>query len=313
MKPIFFISLFLEIVFRSSLAIGNDQKDVCFKDTTSFLKNFEKMEATADEKSSFTYNGCLEIWESSKMYEPEGMGERGMNGLSRVVYGMTGHAAGSTSRMEGNELQKQYKAELENIKKDPNPMNRIRRVYELVAKTQGKDDFGASLKNLLTGKVYGSLAPDNLVDASKNGSIGVCRDMASLLQWSLIQVARHPSSTSTALSPTDFSSEFIAGEAYSQPRADFIKHTWVRVHLPEYDSLGKLKGLNTFDLDTHWYPEKFSPLPMRRSGASSDERKKVLEECKKVNSCLLERMIREEENKQGSFSKSVPSTSKGVK
>jgi hypothetical protein len=212
--------------------------------------------------------------------------------------------------MDGSPEQRRFKAELDRIKTIPNSMERIQRTYELVARTQGRyDEESYGLRNALAGRIYRGESPGNLLDSAKrDGTVGVCREMAALLQWSLQQVSRWSGSRSMALGPNDFSSGEILSNA---PTPDgWGGHAWVRVNLPVHDATGALVNFRHFDLDTTWYPERFSPLFPRRAGASAQNISTARRQCTEIKRCLAQRGFWDAEHPRGSSGqrRSTPSS-----
>lgn len=248
-----------------------------------------------------TKNGCSELVDQPLLTEAYTALERAGAMAMTPIVGVFGQGAGAFANLNGSAKQRDYKKRLDVIGEEPNPMLRIKRVYELVAATQGPyDSAGHGMKNFIRGAGVRSSSPGNLINsAERDGSIGVCREMASLLKWSLQQVARARGSRSMALSPNDFSSTFMTGKV---PGANGWKdgggHAWVRINMPIHEK-GQLIGFSHFDIDTTWYPEQFSPLVPRRSGLSAPGRKKLIDECRRVQACLAE-------NENGPASKTVP-------
>lgn len=283
------IILFL-VIFMSGEQVFAAGKDICFEKTLPFFQNFSKITGPDIEKSATLVNACDELQTPEMTKGKTILGAAVNSFMTKVAFGITGHATGAFDNLNGSQKQKSFRAELEKIKQIPNSMDRIKQVYDLVVRTQGHyDDDNMGKKNVLTGKVIFTDAPSNIINAAeKTGTGGVCRDFASLLQWSLLQVARGPHSKNSALEPNDFSSEFITG--YVPVNGGTGGHAWVRVHLPQYNSTGQLTGFNNFDLDTTFYSD-FSPLFPRLSGLSPENQQRAVRECTQIISCLYSRTL----------------------
>jgi hypothetical protein len=261
-------------------------RDVCFENKNSFFDPIAKVTMTPGERASSMDKFAKELLNDG-LNEGEGAGvfesifNYGMNFSSFGL--MFGQGASAFSRLDQTELQKSFQKELDRIKQIKNPMDRVKQVYDLAVRTQGFGDYETmGNRTAAKGKIILTLTPGNLINsAEENGTAGVCREFASLLQWSLLQVARHPDSTGMALGPNDFSSEFIAG------RVPGGGHAWVRVHQPKHSKEGQIQGFNDFDLDTTWYSE-FSPLYPRGTGVTSAERRVLRNEYYKIRECLLD-------------------------
>lgn len=274
----------------------------CFRGKLPYFQNFVRL---ANDNSPpilpMTLRGCSELVDQPLLTEAFSPLERAGAMAMTPIFGVFGQGAGAFSNLNGSAKQRDYKKRLDEIAKEPNPMFRIRRVYELAAATQGHYDFsGNGMKNFARGFAVRSSSPGNLINSSeRDGSVGVCREMASLLKWSLQQVSRAPGSRSMGLGPNDFSSTYMTGTVPgAKGWKDSGGHAWVRINMPIHDK-GQLLGFSHFDLDTTWYPEQFSPLIPRRSGLSAPGRKKLIDECHRVQACLVQ-------SESGSSSVTVP-------
>lgn len=278
------IRLALGLLFFSVPSLAADP---CFRDTLPIFQKIAQFDANTDSRRSAMANACREL-KVTLLYEAKSMGERLIaDPVVGTVNVVAGSAPAAFARLGGTPRQEAFKKELEQIRQDPNPMSRIKKVYELVARNQGHYDS----ENIGALKFQ---TPGNLLNRVDNmGTAGVCRDFAALLQWSLMQVYRHPSSTGPALGPTDFSSEVVTGAIPGRRGwEDTQHHAWIRINLPQFDGQ-LLDGFHHFDLDTTWYSEQFSPLMPRRSALSEENRTKALGQCEQIQACLLERMSRE--------------------
>lgn len=256
------------------LQLRADHYPSCYRDTLPYFSNVQRLSGNAGEKVLVLKNGCREF---NNVGNTAGPGV-GATVLSNVIENFslpsTGQATSAFATVNGNERQRAFRRRLDEIRQNPNAMDRIRAVYELVARAQGSYD-----DENVNGLRYAS--PGGAIDrAATQGSAGVCRDFALFLQWSLMQVSRHPSSRGMALGPTDFSSEVKGG---FMPAGG---HAWVRVNLPNHNAQGQLLGFNRFDIDTTWYPEQFSVLFPRLSSLNSANRTRLISQCASVTRCL---------------------------
>ncbi|AFY00766.1 transglutaminase-like domain-containing protein [Bdellovibrio bacteriovorus] len=272
-------SVFLMLLVQSASA---QEQNTCFEKAIPFFQNFSKISVSPIAKASMLESACEEL-DDPRLTEKIGIFKSlGHQFMAKFGFGVYGQAIGAFDRLQGDEWQMEYAQKLQTIKSIPDPLERIRQVYLLVVRNQGSyDNDSNGMNSLKSGYIFGEYTPSNLLNtARKTGSAGVCRHFASLLQWSLIQVARHPSSRSSALGPLDFSSEFVLGTI-----PDAGGHAWVRVHLPQYDLSGRLQGFNNMDLDTTWY-SRFSPVFPRFSGLKNDTRIKAAKQCREIQTCL---------------------------
>jgi hypothetical protein len=264
----------LVFILQSSSLLWADSSSICFRGDLPYFQNFDRITGTPTQKLLMMSSGCREVTKSPKILDGPGIGSTLFTfAVENFSLPLVGQAASAFSTLNGSPAQRRYKAALDQIRKNPNPMDRIRAVYELAASYQGNYDYkGGGLKFDTPG--------GNIDRAQRTGTSGVCRDFASLLQWSLMQVARHPSSVNGGLGPTDFSSEIKTG---------FVPgggHAWVRINLPNHDARGAITGFNRFDIDTTWYPEQFSILFPRLSSLSAANREKLINQCRTVENCL---------------------------
>lgn len=281
MKMLFFISLTALFIGRASAI---EPQDICFKETLPYFQNFSKIKASAAVKSEMLTTSCNELHDS-EMTRGKSFSEAAYHKIGNfMAFGLAGHGASAFSKLNGSAKQKEFLTQLNVIKKNPDPMDRIRQVYQLVVETQGKYDYDSEgHKNMSSGFFIFTEAPGNIINnAEKRGTGGVCRDFASLLQWSLLQVSRYEGSKSSALGESDFSSDFISGTV---PEGG---HAWVRVNMPQFNK-GRITGFNTFDLDTTWY-QTFSPLFPRNSGLSQANREKAINQCHQISQCLSKKI-----------------------
>jgi len=244
----------------------------CFDHTLPFFLTIKKMNSTPGEQSMSIYEACQELQAPNIYIEPT-VSTKILTSYTKIAFPVFGgQMFAAFSKLGGTHRQNTYRRELERIKKIPNPIERIKLVYELVLANQGDYDEKASINFLTPNRLL------NLVDRKK--SVGVCRDRAALLQWSLMQVSRFYLSKGMALEQTDFSSQIEVGILDGQA------HAWVRVNLPNHNASGMLTGFTRFDLDTTFYPYKFSILFPRKSGLTTKNWQRLKSECTAVRDCL---------------------------
>ncbi len=298
------ISLFIFIILLSVFSAAAE-RDTCFNNAEDpFFDIFARMKVDPGEMARSMGKACKELKEK-EMVAGDSVSDYAFAAANFIGNFLFGGAASAFSLLDETELQRSFQKELDQIKQIEDPMERIKKVYDLVVRTQGKYDTETmGFDTVKSGKLVLTNTPGNLINnAEKRGTAGVCREFASLLQWSLLQVARHPSSKTSALGPNDFSSEMTGGITTVGP------HAWVRVHLPKYNSQGQLQGFQDFDVDTTWY-EEFSPVYQRRSGLSVKEQMAMVESCETVQRCLLARQNRIDMQKASGASQSTPASIK---
>jgi len=265
--------IFLTLLLLSHLSFSNESS-TCFKDKLPFFSVAKRLNLPPKDKIIVLQKGCREA-KKSNYYKEMAITERLAVGFAHIGFS-SDQGLAAFSKLGGTQRQNDFKKELNEIKKVKNPVDRIKKVYELVALNQGEYDY----ENM---KEYRLGTPGNLLNRrDREKSVGVCRDMAALLQWSLMQVSRHPSSKNHGLESTDFSSELKAGFI------DGGGHVWVRVNLPNHDANGRLIDFTHFDIDTTWYPEQFSILFPRLSSLSDKNFTRLISECVQVIKCLHE-------------------------
>ncbi|MCM2324037.1 MAG: hypothetical protein NDJ90_12325 [Oligoflexia bacterium] len=204
----------------------------------------------------------------------------------KLFQGM-GFGSASFTRLGGSEAQAKFKAELERIKSEPDPVLRIQRVYELVSRSQGEYDPERGFTPYRL--------PGPLLDRAKKKEIGgQCRDFALLMYWSLVQVARYPQNEPMSrLNRNSFSMEVAYGDGHVET-GDYVGfHEWVRVNLPVYVEPGKPIRFEQFDVDTTWYPGTFSPVMARTQNLSPDELAEKQARCQEMQACLSVKNIEE--------------------
>jgi hypothetical protein len=283
-----------EIAKRTGPAAPLRDPGNCFADKLPFFQNFSMSGGDASEKSSQMQNACSEL-KNDSWNQARGVGARLLDVYTGTILGVYGRAAGSFTTLDGSPAQRRYQAELDKIKKIVNPMIRIQKVYELAARTQGHyDDQSLGLHNAAAGVVVTSETASNLINSRvRDGTVGVCREMSALLQWSLQQVSRAPGSTSGALGPNDFSTSAFGAAAPDDSGKKWGGHAWVRINMPVQNSAGVLVDFRHFDLDTTYYPERFSPLFPRRAGASKESIATLRRQCAEIQVCLGKKAVYE--------------------
>lgn len=289
-KTIYFV-IFLFFTVSHAAEINEstiEANNSCFSYTkSSFISLYSSLSNLSLVDKVQALNKTCDELNDAKNFKKNNIIELIINKGSDVIGGglFSGQAASAFSNLNNNDIQKKYKAQLEAIKEIPDRLERIRRVYMLASFYQGKyDDDTMGSKADRNGFFIGASRPENLIDsAQKDGSAGVCRHFASLLNWSLLQVSRWKHSNKMELTENDFSSTTTSGEYGSG------SHAWVRVNLPVKQKNGVL-DFQHFDLDTTWYPGVFVPLFPRLSGLSETKRKELASECALVYTCLVKQL-----------------------
>lgn len=286
MKPVVFLLVFLSISNSNSFA-----STACFqKNLLPFFQNFNRYQSSENYKIDALENTCRELrW--SEMHDKETPKQKLVNNATNFIsFGLfLGTGVAAFSKLKGTREGRVYIAELERIKRIPNPIERVRLTYELAGQNSGKYDYENGLPTWISGLILGTNLPDNLLaNAKSRGTVGVCREFANLLYWSLNQVSRFQDSRTMALSENDFSSELVMGETPgANGWSDGGGHAWVRVNVPNIKA-GKLVDFTRFDLDSTWYPETFTPLFPRHSGLTNEVRRRAINECQLIINCLVD-------------------------
>lgn len=264
------------MIMSSSFASVN----TCVQDKLPYFKNFARYKGSIKEKIAALGRACGEMDNDMFMDRDSHLGLIKNKIVNIVAFGMLGEAAASFSSLKGSKEGRAYMKALASIRQIENPVERINQTYHLAAINSGDYDHGTmGKKTWYSGFIFGAYRPENLLQNSQDrGTVGVCREFATLLRWSLLQVSRHPKSNSSALGPMDFSAEIVSG---ATPVGG---HAWVRVNLPVIKN-GRLINFTRFDIDTTWYPQ-FTPLFPRRSGVSDKNLRRLRQECDEVASCL---------------------------
>lgn len=283
MKPVLAPIFTVVCLLVSSVSV--QAASACFAGRDPIFTPYAGVEMSSQELGKSLKKTCDELTKPEN-YVKQDLVMTAFMGLARFVgLGlMFGQGVAAFSDMDGTPEQMAYMAELQKIRQIENPMERIRQVYNLAAKAQGPYDYdNKGFRTWTHGKIIFAHTPENILDSQKKyGASGVCREFAALLQWSLMQVARHPSSKTGGLTPKDFNSEIAAGAPGGQG------HAWVRVHLPVHSDTGMILGFQDFDLDTTWHPERFAILSPRESGISEPVRKSLLDQCRQIYSCVTQ-------------------------
>jgi hypothetical protein len=285
-KKSFFLicSLFL---LNSRLAFSASNGHCVDPNDLSFFQQFTKYSSSREEKINALESTCDEL-AREELHTPMSTYditlEKIMSGPVSLFLG-TGIAA--FSALQNTTEGQKYMTELSKIKVIKNPIERVRLTYQLAAKNSGHyDTISHGTKTWSSGYFLGGWTPENLLENYKRrGSVGVCREFARLLAWSLLQVARHKDSKCMGLCDTDFSYDIKGGQLTNNEGVTG-SHAWIRINLPVFEN-GKLKDWHHFDLDTTWYPQTYTPLFPRRLGTSKKTRLKALRQCEQIRTCLV--------------------------
>ncbi len=284
-KILFFISIFISLSSEADQGVR-----ACFNDHGSgspYLELMGQADLPPFDALTSVVTSCREVSSLTK----EGLDlnkkhpylvEKIANIGEWLIFGLFGRAKSAFSKFDFTQMQKDYMKSLEKIKQNPERHERIRDVYLLAARYQGIYDYGSlagfSLKHL-------SLSPESPLD--KGG--GVCRNFASLLAWSLLQVARPTGNKNMALDETSFSSDIVTGPGFRGGG-----HAWVRIKLPKKREKMPGYDFEEVDLDTTNYPNSFVALSPRHSGMPFKKLEETYRKCREVVSCLVENL-----NKKG--------------
>lgn len=157
-------------------------------------------------------------------------------------------------------VEKTYSGKIQNVALEPNPVLRMKAVYQLVNQYRG------------TYKPYewdGWPSPGKtLTKAASTGSGGVCRDFSSLLVWSLNQVARGP-----------------AGRAeFSVQTKHLPEHALVTVRLFREPG-ARSDADQRFSLDPTNYL-RFTPLPLPDLESPDEVLRDKFDRCQALYKCM---------------------------
>lgn len=277
------------LILLTYIVPAAETNDICFHNNyLPFFRNFRNYDDSVTNKLNALAIACNEIdW--PKMNESSMIHYKAFTAYYKAVgVPVMGTAPAAFSQLKSTSEEKRYMAELNRIKSIDSPIERIRQTYELAARNSGNYDYDSNgMKSWASGLLFGTNRPENLLkNKTLNGTVGVCREFASLLQWSLMQVSRHSDSKNMALNKNDFSSEIILDAVPTSKDSDEIGgHAWVRINLPIFKN-DQIVDFTHFDIDTTWYPGAFSPLFPRRSGVTSNTQERAKGECKEISKCL---------------------------
>jgi len=184
-------------------------------------------------------------------------------------------------------VEKEFKTALEKIKKNPNRIERLKSVHDLVNKYQGQYD---QEKNL----TFSRTASGVLNRAQLTGKGGICNDFAHLLYWSLMEVARPAGATGKlgSLDENSFSVSYEVGYGRTEDNSINGSHKWVRVNLP-FVSNGVVK-FERVDMDTTFYQD-FSLLSPRMLGKPAPVLEDMFQKCRQIVDCLVDQGKSEQE------------------
>ena len=263
--------------------------DACFDQVQNrALRAYSAATLEPKQRLAGVRNTCRELSPGSGAYDrytSQSYTEQSVSLLASWITAAMGRAIGAFATMRDSEHQRSFAEELATYKGLTNRYDRIHGAYDLVSRYQGAyDHYSRGLRTDFSGFLFGALRPGHLVDSGKeSGTAGVCRHIAALLYWSLLQVARAPDSTNQALGPNDFSPDYIL--ARTPDREDvWNAHAWVRVNLPEREE-GVLR-FHSLDLDSDLYRGELTFLPPRREHAELTEIDRDSAECQAALRCL---------------------------
>lgn len=245
----------------------------------AFARALFKSDMTLIEKRSALVDACSELsrqWSSGEYVQtPQTVPYLALRAISSVWLTYR-TAASAFTILGGTEVQDAFKARLQEIRKDPRPLNRIQQVYEAVLYYQGDIQGTFTLDN-----------PGQMLDRVRQTGVGgTCRDFATLLYWSLLQVAR-PNGYESQLGELDensFSVDMPTGVGNQNGKWSREVHVWVRVNVPKRRN-GQL-SFESYDLDTTNYRSRFTPLMVRFQGVSDVELSRLHGRCMEILECL---------------------------
>jgi len=110
----------------------------CFQNRLPFFQISQLTSASLDEKITGVTNECSDLADDALM-TPRSMSEKWVDSASEsIVGGLFGHWATNFSKLNGSDLQREYKKQIGEIRKVPSMFERMYRAYgrgELAAVT----------------------------------------------------------------------------------------------------------------------------------------------------------------------------------
>lgn len=279
------------LLANSTFARAQSNGAQCFNSTVGqnpAVQLYASSQMSLASKVARLGDTCQELdpkWAYSGFRKPETLANGLLSSFAGLNATLRGVAISSFATLDGSDVQRDFKRQLDVVKTIPDRLERIRRVYLLVHRFMGKYDFASGGKAAdSSGYGVGTFLPGNLLDqAHTTGSAGICRHQSALLYWSLMQVARAPGSRSPGLGPNDFSVEIETSYR--------LGHAWVRVNLPHPTPRGM--AFDEIDLDiTNYGPEPAFLLP-RLTAMSPAQQIVYSQNCQRALSCLRESAARD--------------------
>jgi hypothetical protein len=192
---------------------------------------------------------------------------RSSSNLNKAASGALSAVAqiNSSAGLGDSPIEKQYKSELAEIAGVQNVNDRMRRVYILAQKYQGKWDLDSHKEG---SGIFGGKTPGEVIkDANSTGTGGICRDFSTLLVWSLNQVRQ---------SPQNHYPDYVA-TATAIPG-----HAIVTVSMLE-PIQHSVKSRFTLDPTNQ---KEFTPSPIWDLHSKQDKMDDYLNQCMEIRRCL---------------------------
>jgi hypothetical protein len=263
----------LALLLVASLALPTVSQALpkaCFANRLPYFAMLGQTNMSGDDAIDALSSSCNEIGRDEMMEAKSRAASFIDSGANSFGLAISGGIATRYSRMNSTPLQRKYMKEIEKIRKVENPIERARLAYLLASRHSGVyDEEGLGLETYKSGTIVFAETPENLLNNfEKNGSIGVCREFAALLNWTLGRVTRSPKT-----GKVEFETQVIGG---SLPAG---RHVWVRARFAKF-------GRTAIDFDSTYHEGKFVPLAPRRSGLSESRRQRAYKECNEIIDCI---------------------------
>lgn len=195
----------------------------------------------------------------------------GFVGAGGSALATMGRLAGAA---EGHDWPQWFRESLDGLASITDPAERVRAVFELVARGQGDYDHrqGTFVGGVVRPVPY--TPGDTLRRATTGDPSGVCRDYATLLFASLRRVRRVPGDGRS------YQVALVTAAVPDPSRAGSLSlHMWVRVALP------RGRSWEFIDLDSTWY-QGWAPLPVRFSEPDTETVHALRLACGRAYSCV---------------------------
>lgn len=262
------------VLFLSSMTLSSigEAKSIraCFAKRLPYFSILGQVETSVDDAYEALSTSCNEIGRDGMMEAKTAVVAAIESGANVFGHGVAGGFASRYSRMDSTPLQRKYMAEIKKIRRIENTMERVRQAYMLASRHSGKyDDSTLGMATLKSGGVVFGETPENLLNNfEKRGTVGVCREFASLLNWTLEQITRSPQT-----GKIEFKTQTVGGKLPGG------RHEWVRVRFAQF-------GWAPVDFDTTYNQGQFIPLAPRREGLDISIRQRAYRECTEIIDCI---------------------------